>query len=32
VAVEREQLEVDVLIVGAGPAGLSCALQRASGG
>src|SRR5262245_3107354 len=27
VAVEREQLEADVLIVGAGPAGLSCALH-----
>ena len=25
--VEREELEVDVLIVGAGPAGLSCAIQ-----
>src|SRR5262244_2260413 len=28
--VEREQLEADVLIVGAGPAGLSCALHLAS--
>src|SRR5215831_3987491 len=27
---EREQLEADVLIVGAGPAGLSCALHLAS--
>src|SRR5213592_2273557 len=26
-AVQREQLEADVLIVGAGPAGLSCALH-----
>src|SRR5215510_1512869 len=30
VAVEREQLEADVLIVGAGPAGLSCALHLAN--
>jgi electron-transferring-flavoprotein dehydrogenase len=29
-AVEREQLEADVLIVGAGPAGLSCALHLAN--
>jgi len=29
VAVQREQLEADVLIVGAGPAGLSCALHLA---
>src|SRR5258707_3926824 len=28
-SVQREQLEADVLIVGAGPAGLSCALQLA---
>jgi electron-transferring-flavoprotein dehydrogenase len=28
--VQREQLEADVLIVGAGPAGLSCALHLAS--
>src|SRR5947207_15939161 len=27
--IEREQLEADVLIVGAGPAGLSCALHLA---
>src|SRR5262245_16762725 len=30
VAVEREQLEADVLIVGAGPAGLACALHLAN--
>jgi electron-transferring-flavoprotein dehydrogenase len=30
VAVQREQLEADVLIVGAGPAGLSCALHLAN--
>src|SRR5437899_2665225 len=29
-AVQREQLEADVLIVGAGPAGLSCALHLAN--
>src|SRR5271168_3187361 len=28
--VEREQLEADVLIIGAGPAGLSCALHLAN--
>src|ERR1700752_3905996 len=28
-AAQREQLEADVLIVGAGPAGLSCALHLA---
>jgi len=28
--VQREQLEADVLIVGAGPAGLACALHLAS--
>jgi electron-transferring-flavoprotein dehydrogenase len=30
VAIEREQLEADVLIVGAGPAGLACALHMAN--
>jgi electron-transferring-flavoprotein dehydrogenase len=30
VTVEREQLEADVLIIGAGPAGLSCALHLAN--
>jgi electron-transferring-flavoprotein dehydrogenase len=30
VAVEREKLEADVLIVGAGPAGLACALHLAN--
>jgi len=30
VTVQREQLEADVLIVGAGPAGLSCALHPAN--
>ena len=29
-AIHREQLEADVLIVGAGPAGLSCALHLAN--
>ena len=29
-AIQREQLQADVLIVGAGPAGLSCALHLAS--
>ena len=29
-AIEREQMEADVLIVGAGPAGLSCALHLAN--
>jgi electron-transferring-flavoprotein dehydrogenase len=29
-AIEREQLEADVLIVGAGPAGLACALHLAN--
>src|SRR6201993_4389369 len=29
-SVQREQLEADVLIVGAGPAGLSCALHLAN--
>src|SRR5215470_15740408 len=28
--IEREQLEADVLIVGAGPAGLACALHLAN--
>src|ERR1700739_1487458 len=28
--IQREQLEADVLIVGAGPAGLACALQLAN--
>ena len=28
--VQREQLEADVLIVGAGPAGLACALHLAN--
>ena len=28
--VQREQLETDVLIVGAGPAGLACALHLAN--
>jgi electron-transferring-flavoprotein dehydrogenase len=30
VSVEREKLEADVLIIGAGPAGLSCALRLAN--
>jgi electron-transferring-flavoprotein dehydrogenase len=30
VAIERERLEADVLIIGAGPAGLSCALHLAN--
>jgi len=30
VAIERERLEADVLIVGAGPAGLACALRLAN--
>jgi len=30
VAIEREKLEADVLIIGAGPAGLSCALHLAN--
>jgi electron-transferring-flavoprotein dehydrogenase len=29
-AIEREQLEADVLIIGAGPGGLACALQLAN--
>ncbi len=29
-SVQREQLEADVLIVGAGPAGLACALHLAN--
>ena len=29
-AIEREQLEADVLIVGAGPGGLACALHLAN--
>ncbi|HXM12111.1 MAG TPA: FAD-binding protein, partial [Terriglobales bacterium] len=28
--IEREQLEADVLIIGAGPAGLACALHLAN--
>ena len=27
-AIEREQLEADVLIIGAGPGGLACALHQ----